>query len=78
MDAKAGEIFTVNNVAEEYAYVAQALCACGGRFQFARQMLQVRGGRYYDIVLARCPDCGATREFIFDIHRFYRPSRLDA
>ena len=60
----------VNCVEEEYAFVSLQRCDCGGSFTVERQMLS-GGDVPMDVLAARCAECKARRDFVFDISAFY-------
>jgi len=63
----------VTKISEEYAYLAQQRCACGGRYQLGSQALVRREGRYLDLLTARCRQCGARASWAFDVTERFRP-----
>jgi hypothetical protein len=60
----------VNCVAEEYLIVRSTPCECGGTYQPGEQALSQIDGRPHDVLTVKCA-CGKTREFRFDISRFF-------
>lgn len=76
MEVDPRQAIPVDGVAQEYAILASQTCACGGRFRPVRQALLHDRGRYYDLLEAVCQQCGAPRQFLFDIHTFF--GRLSA
>ena len=72
MEPNFAEAIEVGSVAEEYLFLHRQRCACGGRFRPLQQMLiQKPGGRAYDRLRVRCILCGAEREYLFDVAKFY-------
>lgn len=69
------DALVVNSVAEEYAYLRQQRCACGGAFLLVMQALQKREERYYDVLQVACIACQAQKSLVFDINSFF-PYRL--
>jgi hypothetical protein len=61
----------VDSVGQEYALVAAAACACGGRWRVTCQALLSHEGRCYDRLEVACPRCGQTGAFLFDISTFF-------
>jgi len=60
----------VNGVAEEYDYIANQHCKCGGELEIMRQEFDsVPYPR--DILFAKCEKCSAKRQFLFDIGSFF-------
>ncbi len=59
----------VTTIDEEYEYVYEQICpACGGSYAVAEQSLDFdEAGTPYDILHSLCTDCGATRDFYFDV-----------
>ena len=62
----------VASAREEYAVIHETRCTCGGPMAGVGQKLtRDQDGRPFDTVTARCLECGATREFVFDIGAFF-------
>lgn len=65
------EIVKVNSIIEEYAYVANQRCTCGGKFERNAQALLMRDGKPHDQLATSCTQCGTQRAFLFDISAFF-------
>ena len=63
----------VNDISEEYKYIKENKCDCGGEFGSIEQSLQFRDGVNVDVHKAFCNNCGANKEFVFDISSFFKP-----
>ena len=63
----------VNDISEEYKYMKENKCDCGGEFALIEQSLQFRGKVFVDVHKAYCRECSINKEFIFDISSFYNP-----
>jgi hypothetical protein len=61
----------VDNVGQEYAYIAATPCACGGSQHVTGQALVSYEGRYYDQLEVVCTRCGQRGVFLFDISAFF-------
>jgi hypothetical protein len=61
----------VNSVPEEYAYLSQQRCSCGGSYKRETQGLFQINGLHYDELNVSCTSCGAKERFIFDINSFF-------
>ncbi|MCL4459454.1 MAG: hypothetical protein M1136_00330 [Chloroflexi bacterium] len=59
----------VKSISEEYHYIASQRCACGSRYKLQHQSLLLEGP--YDLLRVVCLQCGAEREFLFDIRAFF-------
>lgn len=46
-------------------------CACSGAWRMAGNFVEPVRGRWLDIVVVACSECGATRAFGFDITAFF-------
>jgi hypothetical protein len=59
----------VTTIDEEYSYVAEQACPeCGGAYAVAEQSLVFDdAGTPFDILHAQCENCGAERDFFFDV-----------
>jgi hypothetical protein len=59
----------VVTIDEEYRYVYDQVCpACGGAYVVVEQSLDFDGeGTPYDILHSECTNCGAARDFYFDV-----------
>jgi hypothetical protein len=59
----------VTTIDEEYSYVAEQACPeCGGAYAVASQSLNFDdAGTPFDILHAQCENCGAERDFFFDV-----------
>jgi CheY-like chemotaxis protein/ribosomal protein S14 len=62
-----------HSVSQEYWYLGKQKCECGGDIKLLFQAVTVRNQAPVDIHSTRCKQCGAPREFIFDISSFYKP-----
>ncbi len=60
----------VNNVAEEYDYVANQHCKCGGELEAVGQKFD-EVPYPHDILFAKCEKCSAKRQFLFDVGSFF-------
>lgn len=69
--ATAATAIVVNSITEEYIFLETTAHSCGTFYESAGQSLATEGGKYYDILAARCPKCGTTTPFYFDISSFY-------
>jgi hypothetical protein len=65
------DAIAVNSVAEEYYYWRRQKCACGGRYRLRYQLLRQQGEQHFDELHVRCNQCGAERDFVFDITSFF-------
>jgi hypothetical protein len=61
----------VNSVPEEYAYLRQQRCLCGGSYNRDAQGLLQIDGLYYDELEVSCVKCGRKDKFLFDINSFH-------
>jgi len=62
---------------EERGILQSSPCSCGERFTYDRvRHRNLQSGRYYDWRKGRCPSCGSTREYLFDISNWYSPGIL--
>lgn len=73
-----GSGLVANSVFEEDLYITLQTCKCGGFHQKIRQSLRPEGkeGPYYDNIDAKCTKCGAEKEFVFDVTRFFGDPRF--
>jgi parallel beta-helix repeat protein len=67
---KGGELL-VNHVDEEYLYISQQRCSCGGGFQVKGQRLKKGKTTSYDVLTAVCRKCRQKKSFRFDVGRFF-------
>lgn len=65
------EAIKVGSILEEYAFLSRQKCSCGGAFKNEAQALLEAGGKHYDRLDVRCPQCGTARSFLFDINAFF-------
>jgi hypothetical protein len=61
----------VNSVPEEYAYLRQQRCSCGGTYHRDSQSLLQIDGLYYDELAISCEKCGRKDKLLFDINSFH-------
>lgn len=61
----------VNSVEEEYEWLGQQVCDCGGGYNKPQQALVQEGNKYYDVLTAECKNCSDTQKFYFDISSFF-------
>lgn len=61
----------VNSIPEEYAYIAQQRCPCGGSYKRDSQAVLKANGLMYDELSVSCAICGSKRKFLFDINSFF-------
>jgi len=61
----------VDSVEEEYEWLSQQVCDCGGGYDKPQQALVQEKNKYYDILTAKCTNCSDTQEFYFDISSFF-------
>jgi hypothetical protein len=65
------QLVKVHDVSQEYWYIGQNPCSCGGRLEREMQALEQRDGKPVDYLMTRCNMCGKSREFLFDISAFH-------
>jgi len=61
----------VQNIPQEYAFIAAQRCPCTGRLEVTRQALVFHAGQPYDLLFAVCQRCGQEHRFLFDIRSFF-------
>jgi hypothetical protein len=62
-----GPSITVSSTAEEYRYIVQERCPCGGEFVSGLQATGSSGGSRFDVINAVCVECGSVRQFKFSL-----------
>lgn len=61
----------VNSIQEEYEYLSQQLCSCGGIYNCDAQSLLSINDIYYDELEVSCVKCGRKEKFLFNINSFH-------
>jgi len=61
----------VRSIEEEDRIIGR--CACGAESKLAANRVRPVRGRWYDVLLCRCSQCEARRQFTFDITHFFVP-----
>lgn len=64
----------IASVEAEYRRIALTPCSnCGNRLGVRKQTLEIddETGKHYDLLDARCIQCGKMHEFLFDIDPFF-------
>ena len=68
------EMIACNSIAEEYKYIQETRCKCGGELELERQDLVFNDENTlgcHDVITCRCPKCNQPTEFAFDISSFF-------
>lgn len=61
----------VRSVEEEETVIGS--CGCGSAWRLARNAVEPVSGEWHDIVGMRCPSCGGSALFTFDVTTFFEP-----
>ena len=61
----------VNSVEEEYEYIANQRCTCGGTYEVISQWTLEKDGKHIDELKARCTKCEKERIFSFDVSSLF-------
>lgn len=61
----------VNSIQEEYEYLSQQRCSCGGIYNCDVQSLLSINNLYYDELEVSCINCGRKEKFLFNINSFH-------
>ncbi len=64
---RAGSVIVVEHIGEEYGYVAQQHCHCGGAFYVEQWAVHPIEEGWHEVAHAVCRSCGESQEFEFDI-----------
>lgn len=62
----------VKDIDEEFDFVRQQRCPCGGRLEVAQQALRAVGDAQCDVLYCRCTTCNSPRQFYFDVTELVR------
>lgn len=61
----------VNSIPDEYEYLSQQRCSCGGIYNCDAQSELGINGLYYDELEVSCAKCGRKKNFLFNINSFH-------
>lgn len=73
---KLDKAISVNSVREEYIYVSEQRCKCGGMLKVVRQNLE-NFPFVHDILTTKCEKCSKTKKILFDIRSFFYKQAKD-
>jgi hypothetical protein len=62
------DLLPVESIAEEYAYLSQNFCACGGTWNVVQRSSEHVPLRVRDHFRVQCSHCGSQRSFTFEIN----------
>ena len=66
----------VNSVEEEYVYVSEQRCKCGGMLEVTSQ--EFSGFPFpRDTLITKCEECSKTKKFLFDVSSFFEKQAKD-
>jgi len=66
----------VHDVSQEYWYIKEQICSCGGQFEPQGQRLPVGNGKLVaDLIKTVCNGCKRQKDFFFDISNFHGVER---
>lgn len=68
--AKHNNPIIVHSVAEEYEYISQQCCICGGALKVFRQSFKPVPFEH-DTLTTKCEICSKRSKFVFDVSRFF-------
>jgi HEAT repeat protein len=66
----------VSSVAEEYTYVGEQRCECGGSYEVVVQSTGESEGKHFDKLFVTCKKCGKQRTFTFDVTSLFEQYEL--
>jgi len=67
---KLSKAIKVSSVSEEYAYVYEQVCRCGGALEVIKQTFSDYPFKH-DILTTECKKCRKKKNFVFDISNFF-------